>query len=82
MSASQNQEESKDDNTEHLKFQYELLQEELAKTKAEAENNKAASQILTQMIESGEAVQEADGRVSVTKQKPKSQKNNRDTEMK
>jgi|OM-RGC.v1.031034194 hypothetical protein len=82
MSASQDKEESKDDKTEHLKFQYELLQEELAKTKAEAENNKAATQILTQMIESGEAVQESDGRVSVNKQKPKSQKNNRDLEMK
>ena len=82
MSDSQKQEESKDDKTEHLKFQYEFLQEELAKTKAEAENNKAATQILTQMIESGEAVQEADGRVSVSKNKAKGQKSNRDAEMK
>ena len=52
------------------------------KTKAEAENNKAATQILTQMIESGEAVYEADGRVSVSKPKTKGQKSNRDAEMK
>ena len=82
MSASQNKEESKDEQTEHLKFQYDQLQQELAKTKAEAENNKAATQILTQMIESGEAVQEADGRVSVSKSKTKGQKSNRDAEMK
>ena len=67
LESSQKLEESKDDKTEHLKFQYQLLQEELAKTKVEAESNKAASQILSQMIESGEAVQEKDGTVSVRK---------------
>ena len=34
------------------------------------------------MIESGEAVQESDGRISVSKHKPKNQKNSRDAEMK
>ena len=59
-----------------------MLQEELTKTKAEAEKNEAARQILSQMIDSGEAVQDADGRVSVSKHKPKKGREPANVEMK
>ena len=71
LESSQRQEELKDDQNEHLRFQFDQLTRELEKTKAESASNKAAAEILTQMIESGEAVKQADGSVSVSKHKSK-----------
>ena len=44
----------KEDQEKHLKFQYEKLQAELLKVKAEARTNNAANMVLTEMIKSGD----------------------------
>ena len=59
----------KEDQDKHLKFQYEKLQAELEKVKAEAKNNNVASMVLTDMIKSGDLDQAQDGSVSVSKSK-------------
>ena len=59
----------KEDQEKHLKFQYEKLQAELLKVKAEARTNNAAGMVLNEMIKSGELDQAQDGSVSVSKSK-------------
>ena len=59
----------KEDQEKHLKFQYEKLQAELLKVKAEARTNNAANMVLTEMIKSGDLDQAKDGSVTVSKSK-------------
>ena len=81
----QEEEEMKKDpkaQAEHLKFQYEKLQAELSKTKEEARSNRAASEILTQMINKGELEQAQDGSILVSKSKDRRPKPQGDVQMK